>query len=242
MRFVLGLLLVSLTGSGCARPALAPQPYAPREVRELSALPPGYATGPALSASCHVASRGSFEDEALADVDCSTERLSRLLRARAGEQGARFIVGKRCKTRGAKRECSAGLAVPTESVPLSDPEWRVDAGPAPSAAEVQDLDEPRPQDAAHIRVSFRAASKAALPVLPTRAYDQVAETQVPSVGRRELGQVSARCEASCDGRALRHALRVTAGRIGAGEVTAVSCFQEADGSRCVATALVPWSS
>jgi len=64
---------------------------------------------------------------------------------------------------------------------------------------------------------------------------------LPSVGRRELGRVSARCE-GCDPSALHHALRVAAGHVGAGEVTSVSCFQDDGSLRCIATALEPWSS
>jgi hypothetical protein len=115
-----------------------------------------------------------------------------------------------------------------------------DVGPAPSAEQVLDLDEPRPQDADLIRVGFAPVSPGKGPLAP-RSYDGVAETRVASVGPGVLGQVSARCEA-CDPSALRHALRVAAGRVGAGEVTAVKCFQDDGAARCIATALVPWSS
>jgi hypothetical protein len=76
---------------------------------------------------------------------------------------------------------------------------------------------------------------------PARRYDLVEETHFPSVGRAQLGQVSASC-ASCDALSLRYALRVTAGRAGAGEVTAVKCFRDSAAQQCVATALAPWSS
>ena len=242
MRQAFALLLFICAACGAA-PAV-PHGYAPSEVTELSTLPPGYEAGGGLSASCNRASRSAFQDEALGNVDCSFARLSRVLRARAGEQGARFIVGKRCRGRageGARMVCSAALARPTAQVGLSASLGRSDVGPAPSAAQVHDLDEPRPQDAAQIRVTFLPAVKEGSALAP-RAYDRVAETHWPTVGLRELGQVAARCEAGCDDRALRHALRVAAGHVGAGEVTTVKCFQDVEGARCVATALEPWSS
>jgi len=104
-----------------------------------------------------------------------------------------------------------------------------------------DLDEPRPQEAEQIRVAYVPTQLGSSAVFAPRDYAEVAETQLPSVGRSELGQVEARC-VGCDAIRLRHALRVTAGHVGAGEVTAVKCFQDDGGLRCVATALTPWSS
>jgi hypothetical protein len=107
---------------------------------------------------------------------------------------------------------------------------------------VLDLDDPRPQDAERIRVSFVPLADARPLRLPPRSYDRVAETASPSVGRRALGQVSARCASTCDDAELRFALRVAAGHVGAGEVAAVKCFQDDGAARCVALALTPWSS
>jgi hypothetical protein len=90
-------------------------------------------------------------------------------------------------------------------------------------------------------VGFAPSELARRVNLQSRAYDRVAETRVASVGRDVLGQLSARCD-GCDPSRLRHALRVTAGRVGAGEVSQVSCFQDDGTARCVAIALVPWSS
>jgi len=227
-----------------------PQPklasFRPSEVRELAALPAGYRSGATLAESCSLAPRLSgFNDETLASVDCSEERLSRVLRARAGELSGRFIVGKSCHAHGRTRgrvECSAKLAVAGPSVLGIDPHGvGSDPGPAPTAAEVQDLDEPRPQDGQQIRVAYAPTALGARGDYAARRYDAVAETHEPAVGRAELGQVSARC-AACDAMLLRYALRVTAGHVGAGEVAAVKCFQDVDGQRCVATALAPWKS
>jgi hypothetical protein len=103
---------------------------------------------------------------------------------------------------------------------------------------VLDLDEPYPRQSARIRVSFLPEGEASRAA--PRAYHRVDETHWPSVGRALVGQVSARC-ADCDALSLRHALRVTAGRMGAGEVASVRCFQDDGDQRCVGTALEPWS-
>lgn len=240
MRWLLALVVVS---AACARAPVSPSPYAPSEVTESASPPPGYVEGESLTESCLAPPSGELEDEPLSNVDCSFARLSRALKARAGEQGVRYLLGRRCRQSagsGQRLTCTASLARPTDEVPLAVPSTALVA-PAPSPAQVRDLDEPRPQDASRIRVSFRAATPLASR-LPARAYDRVEETAYASVGRQALGQVSARCEAECDPRSLRHALRVTAGRVGAGEVSGVVCFEEGEGARCVATALVPWSS
>jgi len=244
MRFAVLALTFALVACGSAS---APRPaFAPSEVSEVGALPPGYVAGESLFASCTSAARvGKLDDEAFGNIDCSFERLSRVLRARAGELSATFIVGKDCRGRGGQRPhltCSAVVARRSSSVALGSSTVSADGGPAPSPAQVLDIDDPRPQDADRIRVTFEPSAARLAARLPARAYDRVAETATPSVGRLQLGQVSARCAAGCSASSLRYALRVTAGRVGAGEVTGVKCFAEEGGARCVATALVPWSS
>jgi hypothetical protein len=235
------LLLLSAACSG--QPAVGPRGFQPSEVSELGALPAGFSVGATLQVSCASVGRSAFEDEKLGNVDCSTARLSRLLRAQAGELSGRSIIGKRCHARGGARtqlSCSANVAYAGERVGLQ-PAASLDSGPAPAPEQVLDLDEPRPQDAAQIRVGFAPTEPSRGAGLVPRNYDRVAETRTASVGLSVMGQLSARC-ASCDPSALHHALRVTAGRVGAGEVTAVKCFQDDDSARCIATALVPWSS
>jgi hypothetical protein len=213
----------------------------PSDVLELAALPPGYEAGDALSESC-TGTRGlrAIDEEPLGNVDCSAERLSRSLRAQAAERDLRIIFGKSCQKRGTERfsiRCSATEAVPTGSLPLRGI-TKPPQGPAPSAPQVLDLDEPHPRQSAQIRVTFLPEGKASRAA--PRAYHRVDETPRPSVGRTLVGQVSARC-ADCDALSLRHALRVTAGRMGAGEVANVRCFQDDRDQRCVGTALEPWS-
>ena len=230
------LLVVACGGS----PRSQPSALRPSDVTEHASLPPGYALGDRLTERCS-GTRGlrTIREESLLDVDCSPERLSRMLRARAAERGSRVLIGKSCRVHGESRfkvQCSGSLAEVSSSVALG-PGRAPESAPAPSPGQVLDLDEPRPQDGSGIHVSFAPQPQARQ--LAPRAYDRVAETRDASVGRRDLGQVSARC-AECNSDTLRHALRVTAGRMGAGEVTSVRCFQDED-QRCVATALEPWS-
>jgi len=245
MRQVVSWLVLLCAGCSAA-PAVVSQSFRPSEVTELAALPPGYVAGELVRVGCSTLSGArAFTDESLGAVDCSFARLSRVLRARAGEMSAQVLVDKRCRSRPGERmrlECSATLARPGQHVSLAASSAVRDVGPAPSAEQVRDLDEPRPQDQEQIRVDFWPAASAprAKRFVP-RDYTAVDETGLPSVGRQELGQVSASCE-NCEQSALRHALRVTAGHVGAGEVASVRCFEEADGRRCVATALAPWSS
>lgn len=231
------LLLLVACGSG---PRSTPSSLHASDVTEHAALPPGYELGEHLSEQCS-GKRGfrPLHDERLPDVDCSSDRLSRTLRARAAERGSRVLIGKSCRVHGGDQftvQCSGSLGEPSSSVALGSGPNK-EATPGPSPAQVLDLDEPRPQDSTEIRLSFEPQPAARK--LAPRAYDRVAETAQPSVGRRDLGQLSARCD-SCDDRALRHALRVAAGRMGAGEVATVRCFHD-EGPRCVATALEPWS-
>lgn len=234
---------VLLLLAACAGPARStPQLLRPSDVLELAALPPGYRAGEVVSESCRGRSGlRAIHEEPLADVDCTIERLSRGLRARAAELSSRILVGKKCRQHGRGRvsiHCSATVAIAGSSSGLGAD---VSVGlerPAPSAAQVLDLDEPYPRQSGQIRVSFLPSTRR--DYLPARGYQRVDETALPSVGRALVGQVSARCD-DCDARSLRHALRVTAGRVGAGEVASVRCFIDDDSQRCVGTALEPWS-
>jgi len=206
-------------------------------------LPPGYEKAESLSAQC-TGLRGFrvIDDEALGNVDCNVARLSRALRSRAGELAADVIVGKRCRVRGGERfriRCSAQAATAGGRVKSQAKSASGQPSlPAPSAEQVLDLDEPQPLESAEIRVSFAPRGSGGAP--PPRSYDRVAELQYLPVSRAELGQVSARCE-GCAELSLRHALRVTAGSVGATDVAAVRCFQDDASVRCVATAARPWS-
>jgi hypothetical protein len=244
MRQVVSWLVV--LGVGCSSvPAVTPQGFRSSDVTELGALPPGYNAGEVVRAGCSkVAGEGAFENEPLGAVDCSFARLSRLLRAQAGDRSAKVIVGKRCRGHGgahAQLECSATLAWPGQHVALAARSEEPNAGPAPSAEQVLDLDDPRPQDQDQIRVGFAPTAARRGRAFAPRDYASVDETHWPSVGRQQLGQISAHCD-GCDANTLRYALRVTAGHVGAGEVTSVKCYQAAGGLSCVATALAPWSS
>lgn len=238
----LAWLALALGGVACGSANLKGPRYAPSAVRELASLPPGFEAGEELRATCLLPLGSTvIDDQSLGDLDCNFERLSRVIRARAGETSAAFIVGKDCQIEiGAGLACTARVARPTERAPHAN--ISAAAGPAPSPAQVLDLDDPRPQDTERIRVSFEPDREGSSSRLPARTYDRVDETSLPPVGRRALGRVSARCDAGCSAASLRYALRVTAGRVGAGEVSHVQCVTESDGLRCDATAFVPWSS
>jgi hypothetical protein len=236
-------LFTLLTFASCAAPPRStPSLLRPSDVLEFAALPPGYSAGEVVSESCSGRSGlRAIHEESLADVDCSVERLSRALRARAAELSSRVLVGKQCRQRGRARvaiHCSATVAVVGSRSSLGIGGSTGLERPAPSAPQVLDLDEPHPRQSAQIRVSFLPSTRRVH--LPSRSYHRVDETAQPSVGRALVGQVSARCD-DCDARSLRHALRITAGRVGAGEVASVRCFVEDDSQRCVGTALEPWS-
>jgi hypothetical protein len=243
-------LVVALSVAACAHsaPPKVPEPLRASEVTELSGLPPQLDAGDTIVASCQRLSGlggagvGKLVDEPLANLDCSFARLSRTLLARAAELDAKFIFGKACKTRRARLECRATLGVPNPTANWASLSPRVVSGPAPSAEQVLDRDEPRPEVRAQVRVAFEPATPGASASRAPRDYANVAETSWPSVGRAVVGQVSARCLEDCDASALRYALRVTAGRVGAGEVSSVRCFADAGHLRCVGTALAPWSS
>lgn len=242
MRLALSSLLLSLVACGSAPPVTAHAPR-PSDVAETALLPSGFETGAKLQASCSRATLRTGAVSTLEDVDCSFDRLTRVLKARAGEQAAQLIVGKRCRSGsgGRRLSCSANAAHAGPSVSFAAREAAADTGPAPSAAQVLDLDEPRPQDGATVRVGFTPEPGSLPSKLPVRAYAAVAETHLPTVGLRALGEVSASCE-GCAGAALHHALRVAAGHVGAGELSSVRCFEDDSRSVCVGSALVPWSS
>lgn len=238
------LLVCSIALACSGAPPSTPASLRPSDVVEVSALPPGHEEGKRLSESCR-GTRGfrAIDEEPLADVDCSAERLSRVLRARAAERGSRYLVNKQCQVRGQGRprysiRCSASLASGGSAVALGGAA-PASTGPAPSAEQVRDLDEPRPQGGSRILITFAPAGAGSQRLAP-RAYHHVAETAEPAVGRAQVGQVSARCS-DCDAFALRHALRVAAGRMGAGEIAAVRCFRDREDERCVGSALEPWS-
>ncbi len=234
--------LLTLVACAGAPPVTAPVHRA-SDVAEAALLPTGFENGEKLRASCSRVTLRQGGVARLADVDCSFDRLTRVLKAQAGEQSAELIVGKRCHASAGGRSlwCSANVARAGRTLSFAAREAAADTSPAPSPAQVLDLDEPRPQDASQIELGFAPDPDAPERALAARSYANVAETQLPTVGLRALGEITASCEA-CDSGALHHALRVGAGHVGAGELSRVRCFREDDRSVCVGSALVPWSS
>src|SRR5690348_5886774 len=140
-------LLSVLVVAACARPA-TPSSLRPSDVTEHASLPPGYELGERMTEGCSgTTGLRAIDGESLLDVDCSPERLSRMLRARAAERGSRVLIGRDCRVSGSQRfkvECTGSLGEPSSSVALGAGP-RAAAAPAPTPAQVLDLDEPRPQ-------------------------------------------------------------------------------------------------
>jgi hypothetical protein len=176
-----------------------------------------------LSASCTLdASFEQFDERSLADLDCSRERLTRMLDEAGSENGGELLVGLAC--RGTEFvSCDATLA------------RRADSGAR--RATVQ----PRPFDifgqlGAEIRVSF--APSAPSPGRAPRGLDLVRELPVLPASHRVVGSLEARCDAACPELAVRDGLRLAAGRLGVDDVVGVRCFPWAGGHRCLGTAAV----
>jgi len=189
------------------------------------------------------------DGEPLSDVDCSTERLSWVLHESAASAGGDALVGKHCNSRrlgGTAREtyrvaCAADVARfagdgPSRR-PLEAPRSVAPSEPAPSASDVQRIEQPDASLAYRVSVSFA-------PVVPkfehrALAFAEVSELSSMPIADRPLGDLVASCETGCDERALRRGVLVAAGRLGAPDVIAVRCFGSASGTSCVGTLAAP---
>ena len=189
------------------------------------------------------------DDELLSDLDCSTERLIWALRESAASAGGDALVGKHCNSRRIgdnAREtyrvaCAADVARfagdgPSRR-PLSAPRSVAATEPAPSASDVQRIEQPDASLAFRVSVSFAPR----VPRFEHRvlSFAEVSElASMPAVDR-PLGDLIASCEDGCDERALRRGVLVAAGRLGAPDVVAVRCFGSASGNSCVGTLAAP---
>ncbi len=188
-----------------------------------------------------------LDDELLSDVDCSSERLLVALHESAASAGGEILIGAHCSTRRlstASREtyqlrCGAQVAryVGPEPGPLSPPRSRAQGRPAPSASDVQRIDEPDASLSFRISVSFEpAVSSYEHAVLRS---EQVHELPQLPLSHRPLGDLAAHCDDGCDERALRYGVLIAAGRLGAPDVVGVRCFGTDSGSSCVGTLAAP---
>ena len=191
-----------------------------------------------------------LEDEALSDLDCSNERLLIALHESAASAGGEALLGARCSSRSLgttapgtnELSCSAGVAryrgaASAQPRPLSVPRSRAQGRPAPSASDVQRIDQPDASLAFRIFLKFEPlVSKFERPVV--RAAD-VHELSVMPLSHSSLGDLAASCEDGCDERALRFGVLIAAGRLGAPDVVGVRCFRSARGNSCVGTLAAP---
>ncbi|MET0795556.1 MAG: hypothetical protein ABW061_28820, partial [Polyangiaceae bacterium] len=188
--------------------------------------------------------------ERLSDLDCSSERLLLALRESAASAGGELLVNARCRSgrsstalAGARQlECSAGVAryiagSLAKQRPLSAPRSIAQGRPAPSASDIQRIDEPDASLAFRIELTFE-------PVVsffesPALRGDQVRELSQLPVTHHPLGDLVASCSDACDERALRYGVLIAAGRLGAPDVVSVRCYRSGVGNACVGTLAAP---
>ncbi len=237
------LAVASLAGcshSGGARFSGVSEPrlVQPENVGSAEAIPPGYERIGRVAARCdRVEGYQPLDKQPLADIDCSEARLRAALAESAAESGGELLVGLSCQNQGKSRSCSAGVARPDEpalSRRTLESERAREKAPAPSAAEVARLDEPRVDASWNIFLSFeptlqRFERRSREPVQVVRSGD-LPPHHLP------LGDLEASCErGACDASELSWALRVTAARFGADSLAGVRCFRTDDEEACVGT-------
>jgi hypothetical protein len=207
-------------------------------VGTVEAIPPGYERIGRVAARCdRVEGYQSLDERPLADIDCSRARLLAALAESAAESGGALLVGVVCQDQRESRSCSAAVARPGETALSTRPlgsEGSREKAPAPSAAEVAQLDEPRVDASWHILLSFDPRVKTF--DRPAREPVQVVRSGDLPPHHLPLGDLEARCEReSCDASELSWALRVTAARFGADSLAGVRCFRTEDEEACVGT-------
>lgn len=220
----------------------------PSGLASVAVLPLDFERFGSLTARCTMTPLGgSLEGAWLSDVDCTERRLRAALRQKAAEVGAELLVGERCHSTSVSRRspqrglrCMAQAARPDEESRAKRP---LSAQPTHAASafadadEAASLDDPTGDQAWRIEIRYEPSSDAA-PRDP-RPPDAVGELPSLPVSHVSLGLITSRCEAQCSVDAVRAALRVTAGRLGASDVAGVSCVEHPPGITCMATAAEP---
>lgn len=190
------------------------------------------------------------DEEALSDLDCSTERLLTALHESAAAAGGQALVGARCDSRRvstASREthrlsCTAQVARyvagPLAAFrPLTPPRSLPQGKPAPSPSDVKRIDEPDASLAFRISVKFEPAVAEYSRSL--RSSAQVRELPVMPVSHQALGDLATTCADGCDERALRYGVLIAAARLGAPDVVGVRCFTHGSSNSCIGTLAAP---
>jgi hypothetical protein len=220
--------------SGVSEPRLVK----PENVGRAEAIPPGYERTGRVSARCdRVEGYQALDEQPFADLDCTHTRLTAALAESAAESGGELLVGLVCQDQGRSRSCSATVARPDDPALTRrtlEGERSRESAPAPSAAQVARLDEPRVDASWDILLSFEPQAKRF--VRPPREPVQVIRSGDLPPHHLPLGDLEARCErGTCDATELAWALRVTAARFGADSLGAVRCFRTEDDEACVGT-------
>jgi hypothetical protein len=215
-----------------------PRLVQPENVGTVEAIPPGYERIGRVTARCdRVEGYQALDERPLADIDCSHARLRSALAESAAESGGELLAGLSCQDQGKSRSCGAAVARPDEpalSARTLKGERSSEKAPAPSAAEVARLDEPRVDSSWHILLSFDP--QLATFDRPAREPVQVVRSGDLPPHHLPLGDLEARCEReSCNASELSWALRVTAARFGADSLAGVRCFRTEDDEACVGT-------
>jgi hypothetical protein len=191
-----------------------------------------------------------LENQPLSDLDCSMQRLLLVLRESAAHAGGEVLVGAQCRSHRLgsmpratyQVSCAAQVARYKNRRlanlrPLPAPRSLLPGTPAPSASDVRRIDEPDAALAFGISLDFEPQVSAFEGRVRTGSeVRELAELPLPD---RRLGDLSARCEAGCDERALRYGLLIAAGRLGAPDVVGVRCFRSASADSCVGTLAAP---
>jgi len=226
-------------------------PHTPAErLRSVAALPLGFESFGELKASCRIAGLdGPVEAAWLSDVDCSERRLRGALRAKAAEVGAQLLIEERCgSTKATGRStapgirCRARVARLDESSraerPLDEPRTREEPlGEIADADKAAGYDDPTGSQAWRIEIGYQPSPGAA--PRAQRPAELVGELPSVPVSHVRLGLLTSRCARECSVDAVRAALRVAAGRLGASDIAAIECVEHPPGITCVGTAAQP---
>jgi hypothetical protein len=203
---------------GRAEPPLAEA----RAVRAARTLPAGYRRLGQVVAHCRPTSATArWQGEWLSDVDCSAERLLRVLRERAAAVGGDVLVSPRCGSR---------------PVRPSGPDLicRAEVGRRTVGAERLVRTSSRASEDWQIRVYFTpVGAEFARPPRPAIEVRELPETPVSHVA---LGELATSCGRDCSERAAYQGLRAAAARRGANAIAGPSCRPYAEGWLCTATA------
>ncbi len=200
----------------------------------VATMPVGYRTMGRMSAQCRpVAVTAPWHGEWLSDVDCSSERLTRVLRERAAAEGAELMAALRCSSRPVRKTAS-DLHCRAELGRHADSHRR--ARPTSGASRSSSLLESDASEAWNIHVDFTPTG--AESARPPRATAEVQETPEMPANQLALGELVTRCEQACTERGAREGLRAAAARRGANAVSMPTCRAHDEGWLCVGTATV----